>query len=322
MTGKFSTNEMNRRILITGGMGLVGGRVAQILAKHEDIEIILGSRKNQSSPSWLPEANVFCMDWLSQNSLIKACEDVNTVVHLAAMNDIECLRDPVAALEVNGVNTARLVEAAKLSGVRRFIYVSTAHIYGPKLIGRIDETTPPIATHPYATSHRAAEDVVLASNTHLTSIILRLSNGVGAPVNPDVNAWMLLTTDLCKQAVTLRSMTLRSYGLQRRDFVTLDDVGRVINHMLELPLKKLGSGVFNIGSGQSMRVIDMAELIQKRCMTLLNFTPEIIRPQPDKNEQNVDLDYRIDKLLDTNFIINTDITSEIDAILLMCNENF
>ncbi len=313
---------MKRRILITGGMGFVGGRVAQVLAARGDAEITLGSRQTRVSPSWLPGANVVAMQWLSQNSLIQACDGIDTVVHLAAMNDVECLRDPVAALEVNGVNTARLVEAAKVSGVRRFIYFSTAHVYGPRLVGRIDESTLPNGPHPYATSHRAAEDVVLAANAHFVSIVLRLSNGFGVPADPDVNAWMLLTNDLCKQAVTLRCMTLRSSGLQRRDFVSLHDVARVVDHMLELPSTKVGSGLFNVGSGQSMRVIDMVELIQTRCTTLLNFTPEIIRPQPAKNEKNPDLDYRIDRLLNTNFILNGNASSEIDAILLMCNENF
>ena len=60
----------------------------------------------------------------------------------------------------------------------------------------------------------------------------------------------------------------------------------------------------------------------KYSTAVLNFTPEIIRPQPDENEQNLDLDYRIDKLLGTDFVLNGDISSEIDAILLMCDENF
>lgn len=76
------------------------------------------------------------------------------------MNDAECIRDPLAASEVNGVNTARSVEAAKVSGVRRFIYISTTRVYGPRLVGRIDGSTLPIGPHPYATSHLAAEDVV------------------------------------------------------------------------------------------------------------------------------------------------------------------
>ena len=313
---------MKRKILITGGFGYVGGRVAQMLAKRKDVQIFLGSRNEQSSPGWLTDASVIQMDWLSQHSLIQSCKDIDTVVHLAAMNDGECLRDPVAALEVNAVNTARLVEAAKTSSVQRFIYVSTAHVYGSKLVGLIDETTLPKGPHPYATSHRAAEDIVLASNTHFIGIVLRLSNGFGVPADPNVNAWMLLTNDLCKQAVTLRSMTLRSYGLQQRDFVTLDDVARVVDHMLELPKSKAGDGLFNVGSSYSMRVIDMVELIQSRCTKLFNFTPEIIRPKKDDNEMNLDLDYRIDKLLNTNFTLKGDMSSEIDALLLMCKKNF
>lgn len=313
---------MKRKILITGGFGYVGGRVAQMLAKRKDVQIILGSRNKQSSPSWLNDASIIEMDWLSQHSLIQSCKDVDTVLHLAAMNDAECLRDPIAALEVNTVNTARLVEAAKTSGVQRFIYVSTAHVYGPKLVGRIDETTLPIGTHPYATSHRAAEDIVLASKTCFVGIVLRLSNGFGVPADPDVNAWMLLTNDLCKQSVTLGSMTLRSYGLQQRDFVTLDDVARAVEHMLELPISKVGNGLFNVGSSSSMRVIDMVELIQSRCKKLFDFTPEIIRPKKDDNEMIPDLDYRIDKLLNTNFTLKKDMSSEIDALLLMCDKNF
>ena len=296
--------------------------MAQMLAERANVEIALGSRKEQNPPNWLTSAHIVPMDWYSQNSLIRACEGVDTVVHLAAMNDVECLRDPVAALEVNGVNTARLVEAAKVSGVRRFIYFSTAHVYGPKLVGRIDESTLTNGPHPYATSHRAAEDVVFAANGHFVSIVLRLSNGFGVPADPTVNAWMLLTNDLCRQAVTLRCMTLRSSGLQRRDFVPLHDVARVVDHMLELPLIMVGSGLFNVGSGQSMRVIDMVQLIQTRCTALFNFTPEIIRPEPLDSEQDCYLDYRVDRLLGTKFIISGNASSEIDQILLMCNKNF
>lgn len=133
---------------------------------------------------------------------------------------------------------------------------------------------------------------------------------------------MLLTNDLCKQAVKLRCMTLRSFGLQRCDFVSLHDGARVVDHMLELPSTKIGSGLFNVGSGQSMLVIDMVHLTQTRCKTLLYFTPKIIRPQPVKNEQNPDLDYRRDRLLNADFILNGNASSEIDAILLMCNEIF
>lgn len=309
---------MKHKILVTGGMGLVGGRVAQALADQGN-EVILGSRHVQAPPSWLATADVVAMDWLSKESLTSACNGVDAIVHLAAMNDAECLRDPVAALEVNGVNTARLLEAAKTTAVRRFIYFSTAHIYGSPLAGQFDEVTLPRCKHPYATSHRAAEDVVLAAGDKLSSIVLRLSNGFGCPAHAAVNSWMLLVNDLCRQAITQGSLTLRSSGLQRRDFVTLHDVGRVVSHMLNLPDTRIGDGIFNVGGGKSMLVIEMAEMIQSRCSALMGFTPEIIRPAPTPNENNPDLEYKIDKLLASGFTLNGNFRGEIDGILMMCN---
>ena len=312
---------MKRSILVTGGMGFVGGRVAQSLSTRGDVTVTLGSRTAQAIPSWLPSAQVVAMDWRSPQGLTLACEGIDTLVHLAGMNDADCLRDPGAALEVNAVNTARLMQAAKLVGVKRVIYFSTAHVYGPRLVGKIDESTLPKGLHPYATSHRAAEDVVLAAaNADMDSVVLRLSNGFGVPAHMEVNAWMLLMNDLCRQAVTLRSMTLRSTGMQRRDFITLGDVASVVAHMIALPSNQIGDGLFNVGCGKSSRVIDMVELIQTRCTEVLGYTPEIIRPQPAEGDESPSLDYRIDKLLNTGFILTGNPVLEIDETLRMCNE--
>ena len=312
---------MKHRVLVTGGMGFVGGRVAQSLAKSGGFSIILGSRTAQATPCWLPTSKVLVMDWHSSQSLALACDGIDTLVHLAGMNAADCLYDPVAALEVNAVNTARLMEAAKLVGVKRIIYLSTAHVYAPSLVGKIDESTLPNSRHPYATSHLAAEHVVLAAaNSHIDSIVLRLSNGFGVPAHPAVNAWMLLMNDLCRQAATLRSMTLRSTGLQWRDFITLQDVSSVVTHMIDLPKSNIGNGIFNVGSGKSSRVIEMVELIQARCTEVLGYSPEIVRPQPAEEEEFPNLDYRIDKLLSTGFILRGSPVLEIDDTLRMCNQ--
>ncbi|WP_443640351.1 SDR family oxidoreductase [Candidatus Njordibacter sp. Uisw_039] len=314
---------MKHSVLVTGGMGFVGGRVAQSLAACSNVTLTLGSRTSQANPYWLASTQVVAMDWRSPQSLTLACDGIDTLVHLAGMNDSDCLRDPLAALEANAVNTVRLMQAAKVVGVKRVIYFSTAHVYGPSLIGQINESTLPKGLHPYATSHRAAEDAVLAAaNENMDSIVLRLSNGFGVPAHSAVNAWALLMNDLCRQAVTLRSMTLRSSGLQQRDFITLHDVVRVLDHMRHLPRARLGDGIFNVGMGQSMRVIEMVQLIQMRCTQVLGFTPKIIRLEPTVGEKSVKLDYCIDKLLNTGFTLNGNPDDEIDAILRMCHESF
>jgi UDP-glucose 4-epimerase len=314
---------MKHQVLVTGAMGFVGGRIAQSLALCKDVEVLLGSRAVQESPWWLPSAPTVVMNWNSQRSLKSACNDIDTLVHLAGLNDADSLFDPLAALQTNTVNTARLMKVAKATGVKRVIYFSTAQVYGSNLVGKVDEFTLPKGHHPYATSHRAAEDVVLAAaNSDMDSIVIRLSNGFGVPAHPNVNAWMLLTNDLCRQAVVSKVMTLRSSGLQQRDFITLHDVTRVISYMLELPRVKLGDGLFNVGSGKSMRVFDMAQLIQVRCTQIFGFTPNIRRPECTSNEQSEKLYYCIDKLLNTGFTLNGNPNNELDAILRMCKKNF
>ena len=314
---------MKHRILVTGGMGFVGGRIAQSLAKRDDALVTLGSRTLNASPSWLPCAEVVNMDWRSQKNLTMICEQIDTIVHTAGLNDAECMKDPVAALEVNAVNTARLMEAAKLAGVKRVIYFSTVHIYGHNLIGQIDESALPQSRHPYATSHRAGEDVVLSfSDFNLEGIILRLSNGFGVPAHPAVNVWTLLINDLCRQAVTLRSLTLRSAGLQYRDFITLDDVSRVVIHMMDLPKSKISGGIFNVGSGKSTQVFAMAKLIQTRCRELLGYSPTIHHPPPEIGDKIFNFDYKIDKLIETGFYLTGNPELEIDNILQMCSDCF
>ena len=311
------------KVLITGGLGYLGGRVAKHLSLSADLKLSIGTRFDQPITGWLSKAKLLVMDWQSQKSLISACEGIDTIVHLAGMNAADCMRDPIAAFEVNTLNTARLIEAAKLTGVKRVIYLSTAHVYSSNLAGTIDEFNLTNNLHPYATSHRAAEDLVLAGGSYsMVSIVLRLSNAFGKPTSPNVNSWQLLVNDLCRQAVTLRSMTLRSTGLQRRDFITLHDVARVVDHMIDLPADKIGDGLFNVGSGKALRVIDMVELIQKRCISVMGYCPEIIRQQPSNNEQSFDLNYRINKLLNTSFSLNGAVETEIDGTLLFCREHF
>lgn len=311
------------KVLITGGLGYLGGRVAQHLSLSADLELSIGTRFDQPTPGWLFKAKLLAMDWQSQKSLISACEGIDTIVHLAGMNAADCMRDPIAAFEVNTLNTARLIEAAKLTGVKRVIYLSTVHVYSSNLAGTIDESNLTNNLHPYATSHRAAEDLVLAGASYgMVSIVLRLSNAFGKPASSNVNSWELLVNDLCCQAVTLRSMKLRSTGMQRRDFITLHDVTRVVDHMIDLPADKVGDGLFNVGSGKSLRVIDIAEIIQKRCISVMGYTPEIITQQLTHDLNSFDFKYRINKLLNTSFSLNGNVEAEIDGTLLFCIEHF
>ncbi len=315
---------MTRRILVTGGFGYLGGRLAQYLASQEGNEILLGSRRQSKPPFWLPQAKVVQTCWDSPQGLQEVCSGVDCIIHLAGMNAQDCAADPDAAMKVNAVATAHLVQAAFRQKVKRFIYMSTVHVYGSPLGGVITEETKPTSAHPYAISHQAGEDAVLASHQsgEIEGIVIRLSNAYGTPADKDVNCWMLLVNDLCRQAAISGRLVLRSAGLQKRDFIPLHDVVRAIYHFIECPFDKSGDGIFNLGGEATYRVIELAELIADRCEAVLGYRPEIERPDSILGEGSPRLNYRIDKLKETGFSLNGNIKTEIDATLDFCHKKF
>lgn len=306
-----------KKILITGGRGYVGGRVVQWLRGHTPHIVRVGGRCSHKNEG---VENFIGMDWSSSDSLLDACADTDIVVHLAAMNEIECARDPIGALEVNGVATLRLLEAAKDAGVSQFLYLSTAHVYGTPLVGRIDEDTLARPRHPYASSHRAAEDAVLACHFFgdLDGMVLRLSNGYGAPATLKVDRWTLLVNDLCQQVVQNGVIVLNSYGSQRRDFIALSDVARGVSHVIDIDWRGFGEPVFNLGGAWAPTVYEMACLVAQRAESLLGVKPNISRPQRAVDVIDQPLDYRIDKLLGTGFTLTGSPQVEIDTTLQLC----
>lgn len=312
------------RILITGGFGYIGGRLGQHLQKLGH-QVILGSSTKDIAPNWLPDVKVVKTNWTDNQALKEICNQVDVVIHAAGMNAKDCAEDPIAALEINGLATARMVNAAMLAGVKKFIYLSTAHVYASPLVGVITENTCPRNIHPYATSHLAGENVVLNANQQrgkIECLVLRLSNAFGAPVNVDANCWMLLANDLCRQALVTQRLVLQSSGTQQRDFIAMSEVCRVIEYLSSHPTDVLSTKVINTGSGVSKSVLQMAQLIQQRCIVLFGFEPEIQRPNPINNEAYEPLDYRTDRLSEVGFNVSVDNVVEVDELLNFCQLAF
>lgn len=312
------------RVLITGGLGFVGGRLGAHLAQAGH-KIVLGSRKATGPPAWLPQAEVAQINWDDIAALERSCKAVDVVVQAAGMNAQDCAADPVAALAFNGVATARLVAAASRAGVHRIIYLSTAHVYASPLMGVITEETCPRNLHPYATSHLAGENAVLSAGQrgHIQGIVLRLSNAFGAPTQPDANCWMLLVNDLCRQAVHTGKLVLHSSGQQQRDFIGMTEVCRVAEQLAAGSGTDRPEGIFNIGTGAAQSVLDMTKLIQQRCVTVLGIEPQLCQKQDLGDDPLAPLTYRADHLkalgIKLGGVSNID---EIDHLLRYCEATF
>ena len=310
------------KIFITGASGYLGGRLAEYLLKKNKYEILLGSRSNRCL-DLLNESGDLWIDWNSKKEITKACSEVDAVIHLAGMNSQDCASNPSSAIEVNAVATSDLTEISIKQGVKRFIYISTAHIYGSPLEGEISEDTCPSNMHPYATSHRAGEDAVLYRNLtgDIEGFVLRLSNTFGAPLCKDVNCWMLLVNDLSIQGVTTGKLELKTTGLQRRDFLTINDFCRAVEHFLNMESNSKNN-IYNIGGMWSPTVMEMTQLIAERISYKTGKRPEIKRKEPSGLEASNQLNYNIQKLLNTGFKLEKNIHNEMDSLIEFCLLNF
>lgn len=317
---------MNPRVLVTGGFGYLGGRVSQALVGAGYSVACASRRLSRGRDEAAKRAGMQCIaiDWDSPESLLNACSGVDAIVHLAAMNELQAAKDPVGALNVNGVASVRLLEAAIAAGAKRFSFFSTAHVYGAPLQGHISEATMPRPQHPYAITHKVAEDFVLAAHDQkrIEGLVYRLSNGFGAPATPDVDRWSLLVNDLSRQAVTVGKLQLNSAGVQLRDFITLEDVARAVIHGLELPLPRLGDGLFNLGGDLSLSIYAMTEKVAARWKALTGKELPIVRPAPPAESVPVPFVYSCEKLKATGFSLNSNVDQEIDATLRLCMASF
>ena len=102
-------------------------------------EVILGSRKFRELPNWIKHTEILQTEWNNKLALFEICEGVDVVIHTAGMNAQACASDPEQALAFNGTVTADLVSSAVKQGVKKFIYLSTAHVYRSPLVGTISD---------------------------------------------------------------------------------------------------------------------------------------------------------------------------------------
>jgi UDP-glucose 4-epimerase len=310
------------RVLITGGLGFLGGRLGDYLIES-GFDVVLGTRiKYDKILEWSPSATVLQMMWDNISSLESACEGVDIIVHAAGMNAADSKSSPTEALKVNGLYTANLLYSAISSGVDKFLYISTGHVYKSPLSGNVPESNKLENIHPYASSHRAGEDIVRYAHQQqqIGGIVTRLSNGYGPPMHKNVDCWMLLVNDLCRQAVETGRLVLKSSGVQSRDFIPMTSVCEIFSSLITKDKHTIGDGVFNIGSGQSMSVWEMACLTQKRCEVILNQKIPLSRTETPYNAPN--LKYRINKLMDTGISHKIDHVDEIDRLIDFCIKKF
>ena len=114
-----------------------------------------------------------------------AVHDVDAIIHLASLNEYDSIYNIKLCWETNTLGTHNLLFMASNKQVPKFIYFFNFHVYGG-CAGRIVEDSTMRPQHPYASTHRAAEDIVSFYQYYKSMDTFRLSNGFGYPVDSGV----------------------------------------------------------------------------------------------------------------------------------------
>ena len=263
------------RVVVTGAGGYLGGRLVRHL---HDIGTDVRALSRHPAP-WLPVPAV--VGEMNDDVLDGALDGASAVVHLAGSDEVAAAADPEGTTAATTSAARAIVNATRRAERVRLVYVSTVHVYGAAITDGavLTEDTAPAPTAPYAAARLQCEAICRDAND---TVVLRLTNGVGAPIDAAVDRWTLVANDLCRQAVTTGRVELRTHGLQWRDFIALTDVVDAIARATDA--EQLASGTYNLGSGRSRTVRELAGIVQDGAETLTGTRPALAAPPPPTAE--------------------------------------
>jgi UDP-glucose 4-epimerase len=237
------------RIVVTGGAGFIGSHVvdAYITAGHQVIvvdDLSTGKHEQINPAAQLVEMNVNCPELTN----LFLAEQPDVVNHHAANASVSVsVRRPIFDATQNILGTINLLEAARKSGVRKFIYVSSGGaMYGDPEYLPEDEEHPANPVSPYALSKHTGERYVrvygLEHGLRWTS--LRYANVYGPRQDPFGEAGVVAI--FCQNLLDGVSPTIHWDGEQTRDFCYVGDCARAN----VLALLEAGDGqAYNVGTG-------------------------------------------------------------------------
>jgi UDP-glucose 4-epimerase len=310
-------------ILITGGLGYIGARLANALINIGFNVRITTSRVSPSIPSELSLCEIVKIDLNDLTSVDHACVGVKTIIHLASLNSSECEKNPNLAELINSVGTLNILNSAKKNGVSSFLYFSTAHVYGLDLEGIIDENSPTFPSNSYSSSHKLAEEFVLKSNVSgkLSTCVYRLTNVIGSPLHQSTNCWMLIANDLCRKISMNQQPEVHANKFTKRDFIPMQDVIDSTCFYLNQEDNTLGGEIINISSNKQRSLFNLCNLLVERASITLNKNITINYKNLTNKSNDKDFFISNDKALSFGLTLKNSLLDEID-LMMMKYENW
>jgi UDP-glucose 4-epimerase len=252
------------RVLVTGGAGFIGSRLANQLHRSGHYVRVLDDLSS-GDPSQLSQGINFNRgDVRDVPKLWSLLQRVDVVYHLAARVSVPAsILYPREYNEVNVGGTVSLLEACRdVGGVQRVVFASSATVYGDQDVQPVNEA---MATHPavpYAVSKLAAEQYLftLGRLGGFETVAMRIFNayGPGQPVPP---AHAPVIPQFVQQILGGGSVVVNGDGGQTRDFVYIDDVVEALIRAGEE--SGVDGQIINVGSGEETSIRDLVETISR-----------------------------------------------------------
>jgi UDP-glucose 4-epimerase len=253
------------RIFVTGGTGFIGTHLCKKLLKLNHDVTVYDNFSNSLRENFVStinqNVNIVFGDVLDRSKLFSSMNEYDVVIHLAAKISVsESIKNPESTFNNNVKGTQNVLDACSKNNIKKIIAVSTAAVYQNVLSQTIlDESSPVEPLSPYGVSKLEMENKIInfTSKNNTNAIILRLFNVYGLGQSPEYAG---VITKFLSDLSNNNSLTIFGDGKQTRDFIYIDDV---INAII-LSLDKTITGIYNIGSGHSISILDLAKLMIKQ----------------------------------------------------------
>ena len=255
-----------RRVLVIGGFGFLGVNLVDHLRRlGARITIVTRSRGAHAAPAAQADAlgtAVMEGDVRDPDAMRRAVIGQEVIFNLSGQSGaVQSMEDPWTDLDVNCRGSLVLLEALRRGNpAAKLIFVSSRLTYGrvgpaPATEGRLPEPLCIHAVHKLAVEHY----LNIYGQVHgLAWSAARLTNPYGPGQSPDRTTYGIVNR-MIHQAMAGRTLTVYGDGLQRRDYIYVDDTVAALLRMAE---SSASTGrTYNVGSGIGTSLIDMARAI-------------------------------------------------------------
>lgn len=241
--------------LITGAAGFIGSHLARALVDRGDVvrafdSLATGSLDNLSGV--LDRVEFRQADLRDAQALRDACEGVDFVLHQAALPSVpRSIKDPRPSHTINIDGTFNLLEAARLTGVKRVVYAASSSAYGNQPGFPRTESMRPQPLSPYAVQKLTGE-LYMQSYWNvfgLETVSLRYFNIFGPRQDPN-SPYSGVMARFTQQMLRGEAPTIFGDGEQGRDFTFIDNVVRANLQALKAPATSVAGRVFNVACGE------------------------------------------------------------------------